>query len=584
MMCGLPVAPVRKAWRLCPPLPHASPLSRETGVTPLQAQLLFNRGILDPDSARVFLSPTLSQMADPMEMKGIRSAVGTILGAVEHRRKVTVYGDYDADGLTATALLWHFFADLGVEADAYVPDRLTEGYGLNSAAIRRIAHNGTDLIITVDCGISALQETALAMDLGMDVVVTDHHQIKGEISHGCPVVNPHQPGCRFAFKGLAGVGVAFFLAVAVRSALRERGWFTQQPEPDLRKLLDLVALGTVADRVPLVGQNRILVKSGLRCMAQSRWPGIRALMGVSNVEGSEISSEDLAFRVAPRLNAPGRLGHAEDALNILTVKEMVQAESLARQLNRTNSRRQKLEQEILSEIEKKAGQEDLVGHRRTLLFGGADWHQGVLGIVASRLVDRFHRPALVFNITDGVATGSGRSIDGFDLFKALGRNAHLFERFGGHAHAVGLRLETGNLAAVEEGFEACACEMLSDETLIPVIRVDARVGLDRVGPEFMEQVAELAPFGEKNAEPVFMAGSVEVLDARVVGENHLKMRVRQGKTTLEAIGFRMGHMKPVRGACLHLLFSPEYNRWQGRDRLQLRLVDVRSSSAAIQFG
>ncbi|MFO7986584.1 MAG: single-stranded-DNA-specific exonuclease RecJ [Desulfatiglandaceae bacterium] len=579
-MSGVTVAPVRKVWRLCPPMPHSSPLSRKTGVTALQAQLLFNRGISDPDTARTFLSPTLSQIADPMEMKGMRAAVGSLLDAVDNHKKITIYGDYDADGLTATALLCHFFADIDIQVDTYVPDRLTEGYGLNPDAIRHIAQRGTGLIITVDCGISALEEIALAKHLGMDVVVTDHHQMRGEISPACPVINPHQPGCGFEYKALSGVGVAFFLTVAVRSALRKRGWFTQRPEPDLREYLDLVALGTVADRAPLMGQNRILVQGGLRYMTHSRWPGLRALMAVSHVESSEISSEDLAFRLAPRLNAPGRLGHAGDGLKLLTVNDTAQAQTLARQLNRINLRRQKIEQEILSEIEEKVSGQDLVDHRRTLLLAGAGWHQGVLGIVASRLVDRFHRPVLVFNITDGMATGSGRSIDGFNLFQALRRHAHLFERFGGHTHAAGLRLETGNLTAFEKGLEACAWEMLSDENLVPVIRVDAQVQLEDINPELIEQVTELAPFGEKNTEPVFMASSVEVLESRVVGERHLKMRVRQGRRTLDTIGFRMGHMKPRRGARLHLLFSPEYNRWQGRDRLQLRLVDLRPPAAA----
>lgn len=578
MLRQVPAGPVRKAWKLCPPISDPSPLTLETDVTRLQAQLLINRGISDPDRVRAFISPSLSQMADPMGMKGMRSGVKAILNAVHAGKKITIYGDYDADGLTATALLWHFFKDSGIRVDAYIPDRLSEGYGLNRGAIRHIAQTGTGLIITVDCGISAIKETALAMDLGMDVVVTDHHQVPAGAVHRCPVINPHQPGCDFEFKDLSGVGVAFYLAVAVRGALRTEGWFRKRPEPDLRAHLDLVALGTVADRVPLTGQNRMLVQSGLRSMARSRWPGLKALMAVSNVGAREVSSEDLAFRLAPRLNAPGRLGHAGESLKLLTGVEAGQADALARQLNRINARRQQLEQGILSEIVDKVTVEG-VDHRRTLLFGGREWHQGVLGIVASRLVDQFHRPALVFNISNGVATGSGRSIDGFNLFKALGRQAHLFERFGGHSHAAGVRLNVDNMTAFEKRFEACAWQMLCEEDLVPVINVDAKIQLHDVGPELISEITGLAPFGEQNAEPVFLTPSVEVLHSRVVGEHHLKMRVREGRTTMDAIGFRMGHMTPKRGEFVHLLFCPEYHRWQGRDRLQLRLLDLRSAAA-----
>ncbi|MDZ7699937.1 MAG: single-stranded-DNA-specific exonuclease RecJ [Deltaproteobacteria bacterium] len=571
----------RTLWRLAPPLPDPSALIHATHITPLQAQLLNNRGISNPDEVRDFLDPSLSKMANPMGMMGMEAAVQTVVKALENKKKVTVYGDYDADGLTATALLLHFFYALDADVDAYIPDRFKEGYGLNGEAVKQIAAKGKGLLITVDCGISGEAETALAMGLGMDVVVTDHHQVPDGAMHACPVINPHQPGCGFIFKALSGVGVAFFLTVAVRSALRERGWSPSRPEPDLREYLDLVALGTVADRVPLVGENRRLATVGLRRMARTRWPGIRALMSVCGVDESHISSDDLAFRLAPRLNAPGRLGAADRGLRLLTAADTKTAATMARELDQMNSRRQVLEQEVLSAIEKrlKAG-EGLEGHRRTLVFGGEEWHQGVLGIVASRLVERFHRPALVFSISDGLAIGSGRSISGFNLYEALHRHKALFQRFGGHAHAAGMRLSKGNLRPLAEGFEAWARTTLSDEDLVPVVDVDAALALETVDGDLIRQLTELAPFGEENPEPVFMTQSVEVLSSGVVGERHIKLKVRQGRKALDAIAFRMAPLKPSRGSRVDLLFTPEINRWQGRDRIQLRVVDLRSSDTA----
>jgi single-stranded-DNA-specific exonuclease len=329
----------RKDWDLQPESSLVPHLVREAGVTPLQARLLANRGLTDTTAIQSFLSPRLSQMIDPMRMKGMDEAVKSIVLAMEEHEKITVYGDYDADGLTATALLATFLSHLGLSVETYVPDRLKEGYGLNEAAIKLIRENGTGLIITVDCGISNDREVSLAKRLGMDVVITDHHLVPSGFQPQCPVINPHQPGCSFPFKGLSGVGLAFFLAVGLRAALREKGWFKSRSEPDLRDYLDLVALGTMADRVPLLGQNRILVSGGVSRMADSIWPGIRAIMNVAGVGISDVSSEDLAFRVAPRLNAPGRMGDSLMGLQILMTEKQTEAHVLASKIDATNVRR-----------------------------------------------------------------------------------------------------------------------------------------------------------------------------------------------------------------------------------------------------
>jgi len=572
--------PPHKVWKLIPASPAASQLAHEAGLTALQAQLLINRGITERAAIESFLSPGLSHMVDPMLMKGMDKGVAAILAAIENRDKITIYGDYDADGLTATALLLNFFSDLGVIADSYVPNRLEEGYGLHREAIQKLHRTGTGLIITVDCGISGAKEIAMAKELCLNVVVTDHHQVPRRSRPDCPVIDPHQADCPFPFKHLAGVGLAFFLAVAVRAALREKGWFNGRAEPDLREYLDLVALGTTADRVPLVGQNRMLVTCGLRRMADSRWPGIRAMMDVTGVNRSAITSDDLAFRLAPRLNAPGRMGDSDSGLTLLTAAENEAAKALAQMLNVANSRRQGLEQGILDRIEDMIRRDHLIADRRILLLWGENWHQGVLGIVASRLVDRYHRPSLVVGIRDGIASGSGRSIDGFNLYRALNRLSPLFEKFGGHAHAAGFRLNEGNLEELKKELEEIAGGELSEQDMVPVIPVDAHLFLKDVSRQTIHDIATLSPFGEQNPEPVFLARSLDVLGSRVVGERHLKLRLRQGETIHEAIGFGLGRYRPLQGECVDILFTPELNRWQGSETIQLKIVDLRRATGA----
>ncbi|MCP4682748.1 MAG: single-stranded-DNA-specific exonuclease RecJ [Desulfobacterales bacterium] len=569
-----------KTWKLKPPSSLSSQLAREVGITPLQAQLLINRGISDPSKAESFLHPRLADLADPMLLKGMDDALPVILNAIHNGDSITIYGDYDADGLTATALLSNFFSDLDIPVSYYIPNRLSEGYGLNKEAIKNIAASGTDLIITVDCGASNGEEVAFAVGLGMNVVISDHHQVPMDFRPDFPIVDPHQPGCLFPFKDPAGVGMAFFLAVAIRAALREKGWFGTGAGPDLRQYLDLVALGTVADRVPLLGQNRILVNSGIGFMAGSRWAGIWAMMEVADVRGPNISAEDLAFRLGPRLNAPGRIGDPNVGIKLLTSDDMGLARGLARKINAANGRRQRLEQDILEQIEDRIKAAEGIGKRRVLFLGAEDWHKGVLGIVASRLVNRYHRPSLIFTVQDGKAVGSGRSIDGFNLYENLSRFGHLFEKFGGHYHAAGFTLKSEKLESLETGLEEIAKEVLNDGDLVPSIDVDAEISFQDINHEFIARIKALSPFGEGNPEPIFLARSLEVLGSRVVGERHLKLNVRQGNKTFDAIGFGLGYRHSLKGETVDMVFTPELNEWQGYERIQLRVVDLKSSFLA----
>ena len=562
----------RKSWELQSQSPLVLQLVDEAKVTPLQAQLLVNRGLTDIHAIKAFLFPRLSQMIDPMRMKGMKEAIKAIVLAMEERRKITVYGDYDADGLTATALLATFLSHLGISVATYVPDRLNEGYGLNEMAVKQIHENGTGLIITVDCGISNEREVALAKNLGMDVVITDHHLIPNEFQAQCPVVNPHQPGCSFPFKDLSGVGLSFFLAVGLRAALRKKGWFKSRIEPDLRDYLDLAALGTMADRVPLLGQNRMLVSVGVSRMAHSIWPGIRAIMNVAGVGVTDVSSDYLAYRVAPRLNAPGRMGDSRMGLQVLMSENQSEADVLANKINAANVRRQALEQEILEQAMTML--DDQIEGRRTIVLGSENWHRGVLGIVASRLVDRYHRPVMMAAIKDGLAVGSGRSIDGFDLYGAMKKMSGCFDKFGGHYHAAGFTLQANRLEKLREDLETEAEVHLHPKDLVPSIRVDSELFLRNITPDVIHQINALAPFGEGNPEPVFMARSVKVFDSRVVGERHLKLRLGQEGPALDAIGFRLGSHHSLKGVSIDLLFTPEINRWQGTENVQLKIIDL----------
>lgn len=568
-----------KTWRLKTPSHHGFRLAHEASLTPLQAQLLINRGILDASTAASFFSPRLTGMADPLLMKDMDEATETIVRSIEDREKITIYGDYDADGLTAAALLFHFLSKLGVHVSIYIPNRLGQGYGLDGEAIKNIAGRGTGLIITVDCGTTDEAMITLAGELGVRVVVTDHHRIPMGFKPICPVVNPQRADCPFPFKDLAGVGVSFLLAVSLRSALRQKGWFRGGDEPDLREYLDLVAVGTVADRAPLLGENRIFVSYGLEMLKKTRRAGLKALKRVAGVEDAWMTASDVAYRIAPLLNAPGRIIGPELGIQILTVEEERLAGELALRISDMNNTRQGLEKQILSQIEELLEDEGDVMSRKAIVMAGEQWHPGVLGIVASKLVGKYHRPSLVFSIRDGLAIGSGRSIHGFNLHKALSRLGHLLQKFGGHALAAGLSLQKKNLNRLAREFEGLAQDSLTAEDLAPAIDVDAKMELEDVTYEILHDIAMLSPFGEGNPDPVFYVDSMRVSASRVVGDNHLKLELKKGERSFETIGFDQWNGNSLEDKTIDMVFTPEVNYWQGYKRIQFRLIDFEESGS-----
>jgi single-stranded-DNA-specific exonuclease len=567
-----------KIWHLKDELPNASWLAQKAGVSRLLATLLLNRNISTPDSVTSFLSPRLADMSDPFLLKDMEIAVDLIGNCIAAEKKVTIYGDYDADGLTATALLVDFFSKQKVPVSFYIPHRLKEGYGLNEKAIKEIGAGDTGLIITVDCGISSPSEIALAQGLGLEVVVTDHHQIPVDFQPLCPTINPMRTDSAFPFRELSGVGLAFYLAIAIRSYLRDRGFFDKGPEPDLRPYLDLVALGTVADIVPLVGENRIFVKSGLATLTESERPGIRALREVSGIGGDRaITTDDISFRLAPRLNAMGRLGSATSAVRMLTTSSESEAESIAKRMDSLNSQRQAIENAIIMESKEKiTGMEDLDA-RRTLVLFDPKWHQGVVGIVASKIVEQYYRPTLVLTSDGDLIKGSGRSIDGFNLYEALSGLEDLLDHFGGHYYAAGVSLHARRVREFCKRFEEIARKRIDADYLIPKVEVDAMLDLDAVTPRLLKELEMLMPYGHRNPQPLFCAGPLDVVSSRVVGNNHLRLRVRQGGNTFDCIAFGKAEFHPLDSKSAEILFHVGTNTWQGIESIQLTVVDLRVS-------
>jgi single-stranded-DNA-specific exonuclease len=564
-------------------------LASVLGVPPPLGRVLWARGYREPAQAERFLLPRLEHLPNPFELKGIDAAVLRLQRALAQGEPVCVYGDYDVDGVTSTALLVSVLRKLGGKVDFYVPHRLVEGYGLNEGALAKIAARGTRLVVSADCGVTAVAEVDAAARLGLDVVVIDHHTASQHLPRAVAILNPHQPGCTFPGRELAAVGVAFHLLLALRKRLREAGWFASRPEPNLREVLDLVALGTIADVVPLTGPNRVLVHFGLKELARAGRVGVLALKSVAQLAG-EVTAGDVGFKLGPRINAAGRLDDASVGVRMLLSEDLREARALAEQLDRANAERQDLQARIAGEAIASAERLGTPEQRRTLVVSSSGWHVGVVGIVAARLVERFHRPALVIAEEGGVAKGSGRSVEGFHLFDALSRCAHHLTKFGGHKHAAGVTLETSRIGAFSEALEAQGRQSLEASQLSPRLRIDAELHPRDVHLDLATQLRRLAPFGAGNPEPVFFcrelaAHEVRLLpDKKGIGPGHLKLRLGEAgarvaeseSAPLDAIGFNLGGTSLPVGSRLDAAFQLSIDTWNGAERLQLKLKDVKT--------
>jgi single-stranded-DNA-specific exonuclease len=532
---------------------------------------LINRGLVDCDRASSFLRPSLKDLHDPFLLKDMDKAVERTLEAVDRGEKIAVYGDYDVDGTTSTALLYLFFREIGVEARCYIPDRVAEGYGLNAEAVRKLAAEGVKLIITVDCGSSDHDEIALAGGLGIDVIVSDHHELPDVPPGALAVLNPKHKDCPFPFKGLAGVGVAFNFLMALRSRLRDTGRLSSK-EPNLKQYLDLVCIGTVADMVPLVGENRVLVRYGIAELEKTKRPGLAALKEVAGLRPGRLDADCIAYQIAPRINAAGRVGQATSALKLLVSQDPAEAMHLATLLNRENVSRQKLEGEIFIEAL------EMIGERaagKGIVLHCEGWHPGVIGIVASRLVERFSKPVVMIALDGEVGKGSARGVRSFNILEGLKSSAGLLERFGGHKAAAGLTISRGNIESFKAGFLKYLDESVTEDDLTPEILLDSVVSLEEVDKRLLDEIDSLGPFGVSNREPLLCVSGAGIVASEVVGKKHLRVKVSQNGCARSGIGFGLSWLHPMNADVYSLVFSPYMDEWQGGKNLKLRIKDVK---------
>ncbi|HSW44548.1 MAG TPA: single-stranded-DNA-specific exonuclease RecJ [Phycisphaerae bacterium] len=574
-----------KRWSIVPAWQGCEQVARRFGISRLIAQLLFNRGIIsadtppDQDAIRAFLKPEIKTLPDPDLLPGANRAAEIVVRKIRERRPIVIYGDYDVDGLTGVAILWHLLRLAGTDVRYYIPHRIEEGYGLKSEALRHLRDGGADTLITVDCGITAVEQARLARELGLTLIITDHHAPGATLPEADVLVHP----CiaeGYPNPYLCGAGVAFKLAWAIARNLS--GSLRVRPEfrEFLKDATSLAALGTIADVVPLVGENRVLARFGLAGLADSRLAGVRALIEAARLEGQKLDSEHVGFWLAPRLNAAGRMGHAQLAAELLTEADESRGREIALYLEEQNHRRQSLEKRIFQEACERIEADRLASDaRRAIVLAGPDWHAGVIGIVAARVVEEYGRPAVLISLTNGEGQGSARSVAHFPLHEALGACGEHLLVWGGHAMAAGLRIACDRVEAFTEAFVARANQTLTARDLEPVSRLDAEVGLAELTEAMIRDLQRLGPFGQQNPKPRFASPTL-MLDGepRTVGRNgeHLSFCLTDGHTRRRAIAF--GLREHLDGLRQHrrcrVAYRPTLNTFNGRTSVELHVLDL----------
>ncbi|MBI2988168.1 MAG: single-stranded-DNA-specific exonuclease RecJ [Deltaproteobacteria bacterium] len=571
-------------------------LSERLKVPPLVARILALRGLKEPEAAQRFLSSSLrSDLPSPFLMAGMGQAAERLVRALERKELICVWGDYDVDGTTGAAALVLFLKEVGGQVVYYVPHRIDEGYGLNPEGLKRLSSQGVRLVVSVDCGISNYEEVELAQNMGIDVVIVDHHEVPQNLPPAFAIINPHQADCSFPDKGLSGAGLAFYLIIGLRAKLRETGWFEGSETPDIRRYLDIVTLGTIADMVPLTGVNRILARRGLVELGSSTRLGIVALKEVARIPPGEVAVGQVAFQLGPRINAAGRMDAGLKVVEMLTAGSYDEALGIAQELDEHNRERQAMEarvlDEALSQLKTEARIQDsesgilntdswmLDSDRYSIVLGQEGWHAGVLGIVASRIVERFHRPTVVIGFNAGEGKGSARSIRGFHMVEGLTRCAGVLEKFGGHEYAGGLSIKQEKFALFSSRFEEIVRDCLTPEDLIPVLEVDAPLEFSEIGLPLLRQLEALKPFGIGNPEPLFMTRAVEISERRDFNGG-CRFRLRQGGKSLGGVAFKLSDASSLFvGAKVDLVYRVNENQWNGTSAVELRIVDSRPSPA-----
>ncbi len=535
------------------------------------ANVILKRGFCEVDDINDFLYPALNKLPSPNLLKDLKKGAERIAKAIINNEKIAVYGDYDADGVTATALLLLFMKDIEIKCEFYIPNRLKEGYGLKKEAVDFLKSKEVNLIITVDCGINSCEIVEYGKQKGIDFVITDHHEPGEKLPDAIAVINPKRKDCYFPFKELAGVGVAFYLLIELRKTLREWGFFKKVSEPNLKQFLDLVAIGTIADLVPLLGPNRIFVKYGLKEINKTKKRGLKTLREELLLETLDVKS--ISFRIAPRINASGRVSSPLEALKLLLTSDEEKAKLLVKQLHKNNTHRQKLEEIVLNEaielIENKPG-------KLTYCLFSPNWHSGVLGIVAGRLVDKYNRPCFVLTRIDGgLIKGSGRSVEGFPLDKILLSMRDLLVEYGGHKLACGITLYEKDLERFSEELEKLAKKILKDSELFQIYNIDSTLEVEDVDNAFFDQIDMLEPFGMGNPEPIFLVKNVRVINHRYVGskENHLKLFLKKNNLSFNGIGFYLNNNGINENSILDLIGMPKKTEYNGQRKWDFYIKD-----------
>lgn len=546
-------------------------LEQQLSIPSRIAQLLAIRGIETFDDAKSFFRPSIDLLHSPFLMKDMKAGAERLALAIRKSEKVLVYGDYDVDGTTATSVVYTFLKEFGVDADYYIPHRFKEGYGINPDGIRYAGEIGATLIVSVDCGITAIEEAKVAKEKGIDLIICDHHTVGEGIPDAAAVLDPKRPDCDYPFDGLSGAGVGFKL---IQGTLEKLGL----PQSVSYKYLDLIAISIASDIVPIIDENRVLMKAGLQMIHRSPRVGIKALLDMINVNKEDINTSKIVFSIGPRINAAGRMGDATTAVKLMISETLPEAKSFAYELENINLRRRDTDSQTMDEAMKQIEEEFDMEQTSTIVLYDKDWHLGVIGIVASRLVDLYHRPAIMLSNVDGKIKGSARSIKGFNIYDAIKKCEDLLEQYGGHEYAAGLTLPVDNLTEFRRRMNELAYLDLSENSFEPELQIDTELDLSEIDMKFWKLLSQFEPFGPANIRPIFVSKDVKVVGVpTIVGNGHLKMRVKQENSGIfDTIGFNMHEFLPkVRGdQSFDIAYVLEENNWNGRRTLQLRLKDI----------
>ncbi len=543
-------------------------ISHKYNINKLLASIILNRKIKEKD-IEVFLNPTRKNFHNPFLMPDMNIAVERIIEAISNKEKIIIYGDYDVDGITSITVLKSFLEDRGIQVNQYIPNRLKEGYGLNKKAIDEIVKNKYNLMITVDCGISAIEEVEYANLLGLKTIITDHHEVGDKLPNAIAIVDAKRKDNKYPCRDLAGVGVVFKLiqAIGIKLGLDEKEYL---------KYLDIVCIGTISDIVPLVDENRVIAKLGLMLVQQTKNMGLKSLLLSSGYKN--IDSNTISFGVAPRINACGRMGHAEEALKLFLSKNIYEVNELTKKLNEYNSLRQEKEKSIYEDAIKQI-EEKKLDEKNAIIIGGENWHHGVIGIVSSKITELYFKPSILLCFEDDLAKGSGRSIPGFDLHEALMKCQDTIDKFGGHAMAIGITIKKDKFEEFSKEFETITKQSKIEE-IIPIINIDAKINLSEISKEIVESLKQLEPFGEGNKTPIFAFKNLKIDSIRALSEGkHIKMTLKEENTVINAIGFNLGYLADeyIIGDKIDVVGTLEINSFNGVDNLQINIKDVMKS-------